>query len=45
MKVCVLQPKYSFNESDLQLCFDGNNEDPLSIVKRAIKLGAKKFSV
>ena len=23
MKVCVLQPKYSFNESDLQSCFDG----------------------
>lgn len=23
MKVCVLQPKYSFDESDLQSCFDG----------------------
>ncbi len=23
MKVCVIQPKYSFNESDLQSCFDG----------------------
>ena len=22
MKVCVVQPKYSFNENDLQICFD-----------------------